>query len=273
MPTPEEIAAQEAAKRAAQMEARVTQTQTTTAAPTGLGGAVAKGTQTTAAPAPTDKSEWHAPDGLGKTIENGNVNLREQDVGTIAAEYASQNSGIMRQAAAKGMQTANRRGLLNSSIAAGASQAEVLERAVPMAMQTAQQNAQQNLSYQEFRQTRRVEHDRFNYQKTLNQIDNRVKVQLAEMGFDVQKELAEMDIGWQRDLAKMNIRADAKQNAGTNLSAIQSTANQSIQNILLDANMPAAEKIKAIEGIKQNANKQGRQIETLYNIELPDIFK
>lgn len=55
-------------------------------------------------------------------------------------------SPVMTQAANAGLATANRRGLLNSSIAVGAAQGEVLKVATPLATADASINAQKNLA-------------------------------------------------------------------------------------------------------------------------------
>ncbi len=70
----------------------------------------------------------------------------EDDVGTQVAKVVNAGGPLMKAAKGLGIATANRRGLANSSIAAGASQAEVLKAAVPIAGQSAAQIAQKNLA-------------------------------------------------------------------------------------------------------------------------------
>lgn len=57
-------------------------------------------------------------------------------------EITKKDSALMQRAATKGKQYANKRGLLNSSLAAGASQAAMLEAATPIAQQDAQTSFQ-----------------------------------------------------------------------------------------------------------------------------------
>jgi hypothetical protein len=59
-------------------------------------------------------------------------------------KLTSQNSPLMQQAKTAGMQTANRRGLLNSSMAVGESQREAYNAAIPIASQEASQIASKN---------------------------------------------------------------------------------------------------------------------------------
>lgn len=56
------------------------------------------------------------------------------------------SSPYIQQARASGLQAANRRGLLNSSMAAAASQGAAIDRALPIASQDAQQISQKNLT-------------------------------------------------------------------------------------------------------------------------------
>lgn len=98
--------------------------------------------------------------GLGATGD------RPERVDRIAARMAGQDNALMRRAAATGLQTANRRGLGNSSIAVGASQSAVLDQVIPMASQVAQQNFQHNAA-----------RDQFGYQRSLNRQTNRMEAQ------------------------------------------------------------------------------------------------
>ena len=61
------------------------------------------------------------------------------------AKITTSDSPLMKQAASAGLATANRRGLLNSSVAVGASQAETIKAATPIAQADAAVNAQKNL--------------------------------------------------------------------------------------------------------------------------------
>jgi hypothetical protein len=70
------------------------------------------------------------------------------DAATQATRIMSQDSPLMQLAKQQGLLTAARRGLGNSSIAAGASQAEAAKAATPFALQNAQQEQQQSLANQ-----------------------------------------------------------------------------------------------------------------------------
>ena len=85
-----------------------------------------------------------------KGLSTASTQLTEPTKWNVTPEQTSQGqlkgilesgSPLMTQAKAQGLQTANQRGLLNSSIAAGAAQGAMIERATPLATQDAQTNA------------------------------------------------------------------------------------------------------------------------------------
>jgi hypothetical protein len=84
---------------------------------------------------------------------DSNGRYQEQDAGVASriAAITSGNSDFMRSARTAGMQSANRRGLGNSSMAVGAAQGAAIDRAAPIAGQEAQQSFQRNLTEQNFR--------------------------------------------------------------------------------------------------------------------------
>lgn len=96
------------------------------------------------------------------------------DVSKIAADIAGKDSTIMQRARTAGLQQANSRGLLNSSMAVGAAQGEVIDQATAMASQLSDQRNQSNLSAQEASQ----EQDRI---KLASKLEEEMKVRLTNM--------------------------------------------------------------------------------------------
>ena len=83
---------------------------------------------------------------------NGLWKPENESVAGRVAALTSQDSPMMRQAAAQGLTAANRRGVSNSSIGIGAAQAAVIDRATPIASQDAQQSFGHNLQYDQNQQ-------------------------------------------------------------------------------------------------------------------------
>ena len=78
---------------------------------------------------------------------DGSWKPEQDDVASRVNALTSQDSPLIQQARSSGMATANRRGLINSSIAAGAGEAAALGAAVPIASQDASQTHNKNLEY------------------------------------------------------------------------------------------------------------------------------
>lgn len=140
--------------------------------------------------------------GLGTALASTGYKEREEDVAAIANKYASQNNALMRRAAASGTQTANRRGLLNSSIAAGAAQGAVLDQVVPMASQTAGQNFQRNASNQDFRQNSALSYQGFGQDRVLRRDQYGYDRGLQDQRFGHERTLAKDAFGYDSLLSK-----------------------------------------------------------------------
>jgi len=93
------------------------------------------------------------PTGLGEAPQPATNAVTPGDPGDVAAIAASmmgRDSPLMRKAAATGLQHANRRGLLNSSLAGQAAQSAMLDHIVPMASQTSEQGFGRGLQERQF---------------------------------------------------------------------------------------------------------------------------
>lgn len=72
--------------------------------------------------------------------------IPDYSVATKVGEITAKNSPLMQQAQTAGMKYANKRGLLNSSLAGQAAQESVLKTALPIASQDSQQEHALNLA-------------------------------------------------------------------------------------------------------------------------------
>jgi hypothetical protein len=110
-------------------------------------------------------------------------------------KITSQDSPLIKRARQEGLVNANRRGLLNSSIAAGAAEGAIVDRATPLAQQNAQILQQQRLTNQastnqsrEFNASQQNERDRLQAQ-----LDTAVSQGNAELANQVRIRQAELD--------------------------------------------------------------------------------
>jgi hypothetical protein len=145
----------------------------------------------------------------------------DDDVVNQMNKITSQDSDYMKLARTSGLQTANKRGLLNSSIAAGASQAEALRAAAPLAGQNASQAAQRNLAriqgyFDQRKQEAQFGHETGMQERQLTAAEEQqmkdIEARMTMQGIDIesQKELQARQLQESRALAEMNIAAESE---------------------------------------------------------------
>lgn len=108
--------------------------------------------------APTTEEPVPAVTGLGPTEPAVGTNGEPpatpfsnfETTEAVLARLMDRDSPLMRKAAATGLQHANRRGLLNSSLAGQAAQSAMLDQIVPIASQTSDQGFRRGLQESEF---------------------------------------------------------------------------------------------------------------------------
>jgi hypothetical protein len=88
-------------------------------------------------------------DPVNFAFSNENYTRRDDDVMNQLNRITAGDSPLMKQAQTEGLQQANRRGLLNSSMAVGAAQDSAYRAALPVASQNAQQAAAENMLMRE----------------------------------------------------------------------------------------------------------------------------
>jgi hypothetical protein len=133
------------------------------------------------------------PEGYSSTGVAGASAWTPQDdkVDTEVARITAQDGPLMQQAKTAGLAQAQRRGLLNSSMAVGAAQESVLRTALPMASQNAAQTAQKNLSSQQYGENRGLADQKFGHDTKLSEQNYNQTYKLNEQTFGQQKALSE----------------------------------------------------------------------------------
>lgn len=131
-------------------------------------------------PKPMNVSAPMPDNGRGLGARPEEAGYRGTDVSKIAAEMMNNDSPLMRRAETQGMQYANKRGMLNSSMAAGASTTAALDQIVPMASQESSQRHARRLSYQEFEQAKDLSDQAFEHEMGLSKEQYRQNLELQE---------------------------------------------------------------------------------------------
>lgn len=160
------------------------------------------------------------------------------------------NSDYIKQARAQGEKAAGRRGLLNSSIAAGSGQSAAIAAALPIASQDASTAAGKNAAQAEFTSQTKLNEQSITGQKDLATLNNAAEAarQKEQQGFQLTQQ--ERDNVAQMDRLNTSVSASDRQAllaAETNLKSaqIQSADNLSSSYLQALGQSMANEKIPA----------------------------
>ena len=129
-----------------------------------------------------------------ETVESRLTNLLKRDNPYLA----SARSGAMQQA--------NSRGLLNTSIAAGAGESAAIQSALPIAQQDAGFYQNRNLAGQQGEIQSSLSAQQANQQKGLYETQGAISSRLAEQEFGHQKQLSMQEYAQQRGLAELGYK-------------------------------------------------------------------
>lgn len=118
-------------------------------------------------------------------MTTGGFRTRDVDPNELVSnqvrDITAEDSPLMRMAAAQGQAQANRRGLINSSLAGQSSQRAVLEAAMPMGMQQAGAYTNVRDSNMDAENTYLLKEGDWANAKDLNRADNNVSLEIAGM--------------------------------------------------------------------------------------------
>lgn len=187
----------------------------------------------------------------------GEWDQEDASVSSRLTGLMSQQSPLIKQARAQGVQAANRRGLLNSSIAAGASQNAAYAAALPIASQEASQVHQANLSKQEFGQQQKLQSSDQSQQRYLQEQD---------MGF--RERISGLDREAQERIAKMNLGASERAAAANLAASFEGSYASVISNIMNNTEMPADVRRQYVEQAGKVRDSNLALVEQMYGIDL-----
>lgn len=168
---------------------------------------------------------------------NGNWKPEDASVQKQVADIVGQDSSLMRQAKTSGLQTANARGLLNSTAAIQASQNAVLGAATPIASQTASQINQQNTLVSQ------------QAQETKENAANRAQTQ---------------------QLAELNVLTDKQNKAAAMIASMEQIYSQDYAALMGNSAMNGFGGGRSEQAASINARRQQMLsfVEQMYNIDL-----
>lgn len=223
--------------------------------------------QPTAMPTGTVQNQPGALTNSFGGITNGTAAAPARDnapVATVQSQLQSMlasDSPYLTAARTRAMQQANSRGLINSSIAAGAGEFAAIDAAAPIAQADAQfanQSAMLNreLDSQEFRQTQNIQS-----QERLQQLDFNLRESLMDKQIASDKDIAEFRAGIEKELVAFRAQIQDQQSLlditrGRNANLQQYTLQMgnnfldSTQAIWQNPNIPYDDKQRLIDNIR-----------------------
>lgn len=180
-------------------------------------------------------SESNADAAPGELGDVPNVSERLGDI-------LSSSSPLMERAATSGLQFANRRGLGNSSMAAEAMQAAMIDAATPIATrdaELAQQTALAKFEDSRLREMARSE-------------DSRIR------------ELAQAELDSREMLEAQRVAASDRQNLASAVAQIQSNRMSSLPQMYVDPKLPASARSSGLNSINQASSEAIAYMQNLY---------
>lgn len=193
---------------------------------------------------------------------------RDDSVVTSLNKLTSQDSPLMRQAQTSGLQMANRRGLLNSSMAVKAAEDAAYAAAVPVASQEAAQantenmanlDASTRLQLQSLSDAGQMDRLNASIGATNTQQQNEINYQTA---------MKQLDRGLQEKLAKMNLDESQRGSAAQSVLASQELYNNRINNIMANTNLSAEDRTAQLASAKSFFDIQMDLVQQMYDVSL-----
>ncbi len=161
-------------------------------------------------------------------------------------DLASKDSALNQMARTEAAKVMNRRGMLNSSMTAGAATDAVLKNVTPIASQDASQafqgsQAQLNRELQDRSQTRDI---------------------------DFRTQQGALDRALQEKLESWQLKSSDRNAAGQLLTNMESMYASDYQSIMANTNLDATTRAQQLLAAKQKRDKQINFVEQMYNIDL-----
>jgi hypothetical protein len=191
--------------------------------------------------------------------------VKDDGVATRVAALTSEDSPLMQQARTAGLQQANARGVLNSSIGIGAAQDSAIRAALPIAQQEAQEAANSNSQrYDLAAQMDRLRAqagfnsqaaaENYSYTSALNTQGYQYQAQQAQNQQQFEKDMAAVQQGNAVDLANLNATLQSKLQAQGNTEQLQRMSADFANQLGLQSNAAtnALNQIKAQGDVQLN---------------------
>ena len=213
-----------------------------------------------------DDGKWGMLNGSGKpppqyggggAFNYANGPRPASNVAQKIANVTAYDSPMMRQARARGMQSANSRGLINSSIAAQAAESAVLDVAVPIGSQQDSQDFQGNQAHRAFGYNQALQEQQFGHNQALQQQQNNQanKFQGVQNRFDAGQNA-------------INTTVQERSHLSNSTNAAQVAYQNALNNINANTNLPVEVREQQMVSARNRYDAAIDLAERIYNIDL-----
>lgn len=193
---------------------------------------------------------------------------RDDSVVSALTRLTSQDSPLMRQAQTSGLQKANQRGLLNSSMAVQAAEDAAYAAAVPVASQEAAQASSENLANLDASTRLRLQQlsDAGQMDRLTASINATNTQQQNEIAY--QTAMKQLDRSLQEKLAKMNLDETQRASAAQSVLASQELYNNRVNNIMANTSLSAEDRTIQLASAKSFFDIQMDLVQQMYDVSL-----
>lgn len=189
------------------------------------------------------------------------------NVGEIAADFMGEDSRLTRLAKTEGAQAANRRGLLNSSIAEGAKMDAVARAVVPLASQEASQRHTEKMADKNFGFQSALQQDQADIASDLSAQESKQRQAEGEKNFGFQSALSTQASELKREEAaqafgyETQLRNDQRSHE-VNLANLDADSRQS----LMSAERAMRESLAEIDISRQERTNAAGMVEQMHSL-------
>jgi len=192
----------------------------------------------------------------------------DDSVASHVGKITAQDSPLMQAAKTEGAKLANRRGLLNTSMASGASQDAVIRAALPIASQDAATGAARNAGARAFEYGMAGQERDIAFRSDLFDRDLAGRTYLQGQEFDfnrgenaLNRDLQERLTSWQLDSSDRNA-------AGQFLTNMENMFQNQFNQIMANTSLSAIDRTSFLESARNMRDIQLQFVEQLFSIEL-----
>jgi len=180
----------------------------------------------------------------------------------------SDGSPLLENARTRAAQTANQRGLLNSSMAVQAGEQAAIETALPIASQDAGFRQQENLQGTEIQSREDIAREGFVVSQEMQDKGLLSQKELQATDLAQRTETANLDRDVQERIALFNVAAHDREKATAAAVSIANTYGNMFQSIAANENIPADVREKYLTHISVIRDSNINLLEQLYNFNL-----